>query len=309
MLETKKISLRYFDEGLPLIIQGMAKKLLIANNLAVLVHMGYSDPRAFGAPELWLFAYAFAFQIYFDFSGYTDIARGSALLFGYHIPINFNLPYCAQNISDFWHRWHISLSTWLRDYLFIPMGGSRAGRWLTYRNLMITMALGGLWHGASFNFLFWGVYHGLALVVHREFVRLKNGIDFLARFFSWRPGRFLSIVFTFHAVCIGWVFFRVHDLGTALQIVRRMLLFSPIKTKVEGSTFLVLQAHLPLVVQIATVTTVALLLFTLLIGEARRRNLAAKAPVPLKSFCLALLLFALVVFLPDGKEPFIYFQF
>lgn len=136
--------------------------------------MGYTVPGSFGALELWLFAYAFAFQIYFDFSGYTDIARGSARLFGYSIPINFNMPYIASNMANFWHRWHISLSSWLRDYLFIPLGGSHGGRWLTNRNLLITMTLGGLWHGASWNFVVWGVFHGLALIIHREFQFVKE---------------------------------------------------------------------------------------------------------------------------------------
>jgi len=157
MQSEQKLKLSFFDEGIPLIVIGFAKKLLLADNLAVFVQMGLTDPGAYGAPELWLFTYAFAFQIYFDFSGYTDIARGSAMLFGYHIPINFNMPYIAKNMSDFWHRWHISLSTWLRDYLFIPLGGSRGNRWATNRHLFSTMALGGLWHGAGWNFVVCGV--------------------------------------------------------------------------------------------------------------------------------------------------------
>ena len=183
MQTEKQLHLSYFNQGVPLIVIGMAKKLLLADNLAVLVQMGLSNPSMYGAPELWLFTYAFAFQIYFDFSGYTDIARGSAMLFGYHIPINFNMPYIAKNVSDFWRRWHISLSSWLRDYLFIPLGGSRHGKWLTHRNLFLTMALGGLWHGASWNFVVWGIYHGLCLIVHREFVEFKNSIAWLNKLF------------------------------------------------------------------------------------------------------------------------------
>ena len=172
--ETKCFKLSMLDDGVPIIIIGLAKKVLLADNLAVMVNMMLKDPLAYGAPELWLFAYAFAFQIYFDFSGYTDIARGSAMLMGYKIPLNFNMPYIANNISNFWHRWHISLSSWLRDYLFIPLGGSRNGRWNTNRNLFLTMALGGLWHGASWNFVVWGIYHGLALILHHEFGFLKE---------------------------------------------------------------------------------------------------------------------------------------
>jgi hypothetical protein len=153
---------------------GLFKKVLIADNLSFFVQGGFAHPELFTGLDLWLFAYAFAFQIYFDFSGYTDIARGSAKLFGYKVPINFNLPYLASNIAEFWHRWHISLSTWLRDYLFIPLGGSRCSSLLSCRNLIITMALGGLWHGASMHFVIWGLYHGSLLVVHREFKRVRD---------------------------------------------------------------------------------------------------------------------------------------
>ncbi|HEY9789335.1 MAG TPA: MBOAT family O-acyltransferase, partial [Candidatus Obscuribacterales bacterium] len=148
-----KFKWQYLDEGMNLILMGLSKKVLIADNLALVAQAGFSHPERFSSVDLWLITYAFAFQIFFDFAGYTDIARGSAMLFGYKVPINFNLPYMAANVSEFWNRWHISLSTWLRDYLYIPLGGSRCPKWLNYRNLFITMALGGLWHGAAMHFL------------------------------------------------------------------------------------------------------------------------------------------------------------
>ena len=309
MLSNPKFKLSHLDEGVPLIIIGLAKKLLLADNLSQLVDMGLKDPRMYGAPELWLFAYAFAFQIYFDFSGYTDIGRGSAMLFGYHIPLNFNMPYFAKNMSDFWHRWHISLSSWLRDYLFIPLGGSRAGKWMTNRNLFLTMAIGGLWHGASWNFVVWGIYHGLALIVHREFSALKAGNAMLKSFVDSKIGHFLSIFITFQAVCIGWVFFRVQNISDAFLIVKRMVLMSPMYTRQENHAFLVLKPELPVIVPIVSIMVIALLVSNLPISMASERGWFKKAPAPLKAaFCTGLIV-AIITFLPDTSAPFIYFQF
>jgi alginate O-acetyltransferase complex protein AlgI len=309
METAQNFRLKHFEEGVPLIIQGMAKKLLVANNLAQLVDMGYSIPREFGAPELWLFAYAFALQIYFDFSGYTDIARGSAMLLGYHIPINFNLPYIAKNMSDFWHRWHISLSTWLRDYLFIPLGGSRHGRWQTNRNLLITMALGGLWHGASWSFVVWGLYHGVALIVHREFGSIKKRFAMLARIIDSPIGNAASILFTFHVVCVGWVFFRIHQIGTAWEVARRMVCMNPIRTAAEAPALLLLKSSLPVIVPITAIMTAVFIVSTFLLGDKQQRWLSAKIPIPLKALYPTTLVVLLILFLPDSQEPFIYFQF
>lgn len=309
MLSDTHLKLSHFDEGVPLIVLGMAKKLLLADNLATLVDMGLTDPRVYGAPELWLFMYAFAFQIYFDFSGYTDIGRGSAMLFGYHIPINFNMPYFAKNMSDFWHRWHISLSTWLRDYLFIPLGGSRQGRWMTHRNLFLTMAIGGLWHGASWSFVVWGMFHGLALIVHREFVFFKESTVKLKAFVDSKFGQILSIILTFHAACIGWVFFRIQDVSQAFFVAKRMLFFSPILTKAENHSFLVLKPELPVIVPVVTVMVLLLVLTNLPVSAMSEKGWFKAAPAPLKAaFCTALII-AIITFLPDTSAPFIYFQF
>ena len=309
MKEDRPLRLSYFDEGIPLIVLGFAKKVIFADSLATFVDMGYKVPGAFSAPELWLFAYAFAFQIYFDFSGYTDIARGSAKLFGYSIPINFNMPYIANNISNFWHRWHISLSTWLRDYLYIPLGGSRGGKWATNRNLFLTMALGGLWHGASWNFVVWGIFHGLALVVHREFTSFKESYAALDNFVKSKAGNFLSVLLTFHAVCIGWVFFRVQDIGVAFDIVKKMVFFKPLYTMEKPFHYLVLGDHLPVIAMVAIFMVLGLLALNIPVSMLNERGFFKKLPAPIKAtFCVGLI-YLMVVFLPDGSQPFIYFQF
>lgn len=309
MQELKSLRLSYFDEGLPLIIIGLAKKVLLADNLAVFVQMGMSDPSAYGALETWLFAYAFAFQIYFDFSGYTDIARGSAMLFGYHIPINFNLPYFARNISDFWHRWHISLSTWLRDYLFIPLGGSRQGRWKTHRNLFLTMVLGGLWHGASWNFVVWGIYHGLCLILHREFCQWRQLSGVLVSFFQSRVGIFVSQLLTFHVVCIGWIFFRMQNMHWAFAMVKKMVLIRPIFSQAEQKHFLVLKPDLPVIVPVMLTVIGILLLTNVPMSILNDKAVFKRVPAPLKAvFCVVLIL-TIVIFLPSTSQPFIYFQF
>ena len=307
--QEKHPTLKMFDDGLPLILVGLAKKILFADNLAVLVQMGMKDPASYGAPELWLFAYAFAFQIYFDFSGYTDIARGSAMLFGYKIPINFNMPYIAKNMSDFWHRWHISLSSWLRDYLFIPLGGSRGGRWLTHRNLFLTMALGGLWHGASWSFMIWGVYHGLALIVHREYTFLRDRISFLKSFSETKLYGALSVLLTFHVVCIGWVFFRVENISHAFLIVKRMILMRPIFSSAEQGQFFVLKENMPVVVPVVLIMVAALLVQNWPVSYLNSKSYFKTLPAPVKAAFCTVLLFALITFIPDDQKPFIYFQF
>lgn len=191
-----------------MILFGLYQKTVLADNCGGIVEFiqrmigptGNALPPGLGL----LFAYAFAFQIYCDFAAYSTIARGTARLFGVDLMRNFRTPYFSANPSEFWTRWHISLSTWLRDYLYIPLGGNRFGTWLTLRNLMITMFLGGLWHGAGVLFIVWGVYHGVLLVLYR----LLPIDEWLIRWFG-RFGRFVATVIFFHLVCIGWIFFRV----------------------------------------------------------------------------------------------------
>jgi len=198
-LNERVIKLEGVREGLWLILWGLFKKVCVADNLARLVDQNFSRSSELNAPVAYLTVVAFAYQIYCDFSGYTDIARGSAKLMGFDILQNFRRPYAAINPQDFWRRWHISLSSWLRDYLYIPLGGSRLGKWLTYRNLMITMVLGGLWHGAAWNFAWWGIYHGLLLVGFQLWSQWPN---------RWHAPRSIAIVVMFHLTLLGWLLFR-----------------------------------------------------------------------------------------------------
>jgi alginate O-acetyltransferase complex protein AlgI len=205
-----------------LIMSGLFKKVVLANFLATtLVDRVFTLPELHNGREILFAIYGYAVQIYCDFSGYTDIAIGLALLLGFRFPQNFNAPYTAESLRDFWSRWHMTLSRWLRDYLYIPLGGNRNGEYATYRNLMITMILGGLWHGAAWTFVAWGAIHGSALTFEhmRANRRARLGIE-LPPDTTWR--RVLHRVVTFHIVCLGWVFFRADTFHTAGVILTRL---------------------------------------------------------------------------------------
>jgi D-alanyl-lipoteichoic acid acyltransferase DltB (MBOAT superfamily) len=200
--------------GLFRIAIGVAKKIVIGDLLATsIVNRVFDNPERYSSIEVLVAVYAYAMQIYADFSGYSDIAIGSAALFGYELPENFDAPYISQDLQEFWRRWHISLSSWLRDYLYIPLGGSRGSSWLTYRNLMITMLLGGLWHGASWNFVIWGALHGVALAGTRMWQRSGRKV---------RISSFLAVFFTFQYVCFAWIFFRAPSFAHATLMLSRI---------------------------------------------------------------------------------------
>ncbi len=204
--------------GLWLIGTGLLKKVVMADFLlSGFVDESFGPDLVSSTPFLLIGLYSFAFQIYFDFSGYTDMARGMALLMGFELPLNFKEPYLARNPSEFWRRWHITLSRWLQDYLYVPLGGNRGGTFLTYRNLALTMLLGGLWHGASWNFVVWGGLHGAILIVHRRFG--KPALPERAPY-GWRDA--LKSFVLFQVVCLIWVFFRAETFGGALDYIRLM---------------------------------------------------------------------------------------
>ncbi|HTR67184.1 MAG TPA: MBOAT family protein [Terriglobales bacterium] len=205
---------RNLNRGWSFFAIGMMKKVLIADSIAAVINPALAHYSQLSTLNAWLCMLGYTYQIYFDFSGYSDMAIGLGHMFGVKLPKNFDSPYKALDASDFWRRWHISLSTCLRDYLYIPLGGSRIGKLRTYRNLMITMLLGGLWHGANWTFVFWGGYHGVLLALYRAFGALWDGVDATLR-----------RVVTFFAIVLGWVFFRSTDFHMAAVILHRMFAY------------------------------------------------------------------------------------
>lgn len=226
-----KLTKQEFGHAVFLILNGLVKKMLISDYISInFVDRIFDAPLSYTGFENLMAVYGYSIQIYCDFSGYTDIAIGVALLLGFRLPINFNSPYKAMNITDFWRRWHISLSSWLRDYLYIPLGGNRKGKARMHINLMITMLLGGLWHGANMRFVIWGGLHGLGLVIHKLWVKMNLS---LSKYYSTRSSknvlfRFISVFTTFHLVTFAWIFFRsgtlkdafnmIHQIGTNLEM-------------------------------------------------------------------------------------------
>lgn len=209
-----RISVEQWNAGMLMIFMGLFKKIIIADLLAFLaVDAIFENPAQYSSVDLLFGLYAYTFQIYCDFSGYSDIAIGLALLLGFTLPINFNRPYMAQSPSDFWRRWHISLSGWLRDYLYISLGGNKVSKILTYRNLMITMLLGGLWHGAAYNFILWGTFHGIILIITRNVIVES----------TFNSKALIKIVVTFHLIVFSWLLFRISDMGTFAEYVFGLL--------------------------------------------------------------------------------------
>jgi len=288
--------------ALVLFLTGFIKKACIADGVAPFVDRYFDAPWNFTAASGWVAVLFYAIQIYCDFSGYTDMAIATAGLLGYQLPLNFRFPYFAATISDFWHRWHISLSSWLRDYLYIPLGGNRGGAWFVYRNIMITMLLGGLWHGGAWTFVIWGGLHGVALVVHRAWSRrrdvlpdirdmekhsLPRGPRTIVGWFSW--------LLTVYWVCFAWIFFRAVDLPHAVPALRSFLLLRGNGTQDLGAWMLWIVAGLAFV---------HWLNFRGVFSKWWRRP---AAPVFAAGYGCA---FAVVLlFIPPHYVPFIYFQF
>jgi alginate O-acetyltransferase complex protein AlgI len=274
--------------GLFLVAGGLVKKTVVADELARrVVDPVFNDPGGHSGAEVLLAIYGFAAQIYCDFSGYTDMAIGLALLLGFVLPQNFNRPYLALSLQDFWRRWHMTLSRWLRDYLYIPLGGNRHGERRTYRNLMLTMLLGGLWHGAAWTFVIWGGIHGAALSAERW------ARGHLA---SFRPPAWLAWLVTFHVVCLAWVFFRSPDLSTAFEMLSRVGASGPA----------------PLVTLPLVFLTLAAIAVQAVPSDWWRRAEAwlVARPVAAQGAAFGLLVVAADAAVGEqGVAPFIYFQF
>ena len=277
-------SRRRFYGGAQQLLRGAVKKVLLADRLGEMVDVVFAGPDLYSGLTLWLAILAYAGQIYYDFSGYTDMAIGAAKMLGYRFPTNFRHPYLAASVADFWHRWHMTLSRWLRDYLYIPLGGSRGTTLATNRNLMITMTLGGLWHGAAWTFVLWGIWHGLALVVHRGFARPSETA--FAKSLGWLQ--------TMLVVLVGWVFFRSTDFPSACNYLARMSTFAAgigwFPPLAIGALGCMLAEHL-----------------------AWRTRLRRAMRLPFDAWyspiATAVMIWSLWLYAPRGFQPFVYFQF
>ncbi len=289
------IRLSLYKESLLRIIVGLLKKLFIADYLGKYVEIIHQGPDGFTGGENLLSMYAYSFQIYFDFSGYSDIAIGIALLLGYRLKENFDNPYGARNITSFWRKWHISLSLWLRDYIYIPLGGNRKGIFNTYLFLFITMLVGGLWHGADWRFVFWGMAHGIALILHKGWTHF-----FPKQSEKWYY-KILGIIITFHFVGILWIFFRASSFESAFLSINQIF------TATSWIDFQGFWMTRPEVVYLLAFSSI--IVFT---SQKWKQKIIDKIYLIPTFFWIILIAIALQVILQfkdDVVEPFIYFQF
>jgi len=298
---------RYFDDekffgGLQLIAIGLFRKCVVADNCALIANAAFNGQLGHPClPVVAIGTYAFAWQIYGDFSGYSDIARGAAQLMGFHFMVNFRQPYLACSLQDFWRRWHISLSTWLRDYLYIPLGGNRHGEKQTYRNLMLTMLIGGLWHGAQWTFVVWGGIHGIGLALERlrdEVLGKKAHSAPVADKAGLRsPVAWLKRIVVFHIVCLAWIFFRAQSFGDSSRFLAGLTRFAWRAEYATAAMFL---------------ASFAIPMFALdLILETRQEEYPfEKSRLPFLRVATAMsLLFLVTWFSANELNAFIYFQF
>jgi D-alanyl-lipoteichoic acid acyltransferase DltB (MBOAT superfamily) len=277
-----------------LIVGGLAKKVVVANYLADrIVDPLFAVPGRHGGIEALAGIYAYAVQIYADFSGYTDIAIGVALLLGFTFPQNFDRPYSAASLQEFWRRWHMTLSRWLRDYLYVPLGGSRGGGLRTYRNLMLTMVLGGLWHGAAWTFVIWGAMHGVGLAVERWWGERRADTAARSRVIGV-AGRWARRIVTFNIVCLAWVFFRAESVDRAFDVLARL--------GTAGST-----ALNPVVVVLVVAALAAQ--FVPADAVARARGAFARLGAAPQALALGAAIVVIDALGPPGVAPFIYFRF
>ncbi len=301
-----------FEQGITLILQGLFKKVALADNLSPIVSQGFAHATALGGTEAWMSSLAFAIQIYCDFSGYTDMGRGSALLMGFDLPDNFNWPYLAKSLSDFWKRWHISLSSWLRDYLYIPLGGSKCSTVRRHFNLLATMLLGGLWHGASWHFVVWGAFHGLGLIVNHSYDSLlKQKTNAVSRtllaFHRTKAGSICSMLGTLAFVLVGWVFFRAETMADALSVLHGMV--SPM----VASSYLAETVEKHPIFAALAVYAIYRVLWDNAAALTRPVSLAARQVIrpllPARIVIYASIFVLAIGLAPATASPFIYFAF
>ena len=299
LYEDRRISIKNLELGVQFFAFGLFKKIVLADNISVFVDAVHHAPAAYSSITLLLAAYAYALQIYFDFSGYSDMAVGCAKVLGYDLTRNFNLPYLAKNVSEFWKRWHISLSNWLQEYLYFSLGGNRCSRLRASLNLFITMTIGGLWHGANWTFVLWGALHGAALIVHKQFVRLRKKLGLENSGRLWTA---ISVFLTFTYVSLCLVVFRADSISKAWQFISAIFLWQ------QGITHISFWAVTALI--LTGLASLAALI------RSRRNGTAIEGYYPVLDlatvrglvifFCFVGLTFGLCY---TGETPFIYFQF
>ncbi|MFE4108123.1 MBOAT family O-acyltransferase [Almyronema epifaneia] len=291
-------------EGLWLIAIGTVKKLLLADRIAILVNLSFDNLERAGSGDIWLATFAYGLQLYLDFSGYVDIARGSAIFLGFSLPQNFDFPYFSTSIAEFWRRWHITLGAWLRNYLYFPLGGSRKGLWRTCFNLVIVMVLAGAWHGDNWGFLIWGGIHGLALAIHRLNQAMTQRWQWLA--VGWRslPGLLLGWLLTQFVVFGSWLFFRlpdVRDFSFAVQRLWGQPADIQFATKVYRES---LGLTMPEVAALLVLVGVAMA-----IAYVCHRRLKIQLGWPVKLLLVPLCFFLAWLLAPSETLPYIYFEF
>ena len=292
-IDNREVTKAKFNEGASRFLIGLAKKVVIANIMAKTADEVFGLNMAdMSTQEAWIGIIAYTFQIYFDFSGYSDMAIGLGKMFGFQINENFNYPYIASSIKDFWRRWHISLSSWFKEYLYIPLGGNREGTLKTYRNLMIVFFMTGLWHGASWNFVVWGLWHGLFIVLERMLP--------IEKFLRWR---LVQSVYTMLVVICGWVFFRAETLSGAAAYLHRM--FVPYHTEVP-TTLWSKEFEIALVLAVLCCGILNGLFRRLPVAEGIRGSLVRTVR---PAFCAAVAYLSMLMLASNTYNPFIYFRF
>ena len=287
----RKFNYEQSIQGFRLIIWGLFKKVVIADTLAIVVNKTFGNFYDLGGGDLWIGAMFFGFQIYCDFSGYSDIAIGTSKLLGIEIMSNFKFPYFSRNIGEFWRRWHISLSSWFRDYLYIPLGGSKNGNWKSIRNIFIVFIVSGFWHGANWTFIFWGIFHALLFVPSFILKKNRRFVGSILAENSHLPSvsELLGVIITFISVTIGWVFFRSNTMGNSLQYL--LLMFSDY----NFSEFFVVEF--------------LLIVFLLVTEFLIRKNERLKPNYFKYDWIVFSILFMIILFNLKSSSSFIYFQF
>lgn len=283
-------------EGMFMVLKGLFKKAVIADYMAQYVDIVYANPQGYSGFENLMAMYAYTLQIYCDFSGYSDMAIGLALIMGFRLPENFRSPYNSLDITEFWRRWHISLSTWLRDYIYIPFGGNRYGEERQYLHLMLTMLIGGLWHGADWKFVFWGGMHGLGLIIHKIFSQTAKEMEFNQAVL--RP---LGWLLTFHFVAFLWVFFRAESFALAMTSINKIIFALDLAYLLPF-----LQAH-------SLLSVLLILGFAIhFLGEAHKFRMSeyfSTLPVLAKALVLLVIIQIILQIQNENVQPFIYYQF